>query len=48
MIFKADDKTYIFTLYDVQTKFQNQVVLPKNTREVHFITSLNMFSVALL
>jgi hypothetical protein len=34
--------------YDMQSKIQNKVLLPKKTREVHFITSLNIFSVALL
>jgi hypothetical protein len=34
--------------YDMQYKGQNKVVLPKKTREVHFITSLNVFLVALL
>jgi hypothetical protein len=29
------------------SKFQNKVVLPKETNEVYFITSLNVFSVAL-
>jgi hypothetical protein len=32
----------------MQSKFQNKVVLPIKTREVHFITFLNIFSVALL
>jgi hypothetical protein len=31
----------------MQSKFQNKFVLPKKTLEVHFITSLNIFSVAL-
>jgi hypothetical protein len=30
----------------MQSEFQNKVVLTKQTREVHFITSLNIFSVA--
>jgi hypothetical protein len=34
--------------YDMQSEFQNKVVLSKKTCEVHFITSLNIFSVALL
>jgi hypothetical protein len=34
--------------YDMQSKFQNESALPKKTSEVHFITSLNIFSVALL
>jgi hypothetical protein len=29
-------------------KFQNKVVLPRKTSEVHFKTSLNVFLVALL
>jgi hypothetical protein len=33
--------------YDMQSKFQNKVVFPKETYEVHFITSLNIFSLAL-
>jgi hypothetical protein len=32
----------------MQPKFQNKVVLPKTTREVNFVTSLDIFSVALL
>jgi hypothetical protein len=43
--FKTDVKTYIFTFYDMQSKFQNKVVLPKRTCKIHFITSLNIFSV---
>jgi hypothetical protein len=35
-------------IYDTLSKFQNKVVSPKETIEVHFITSLNIFSVALL
>jgi hypothetical protein len=31
----------------MQSKFQNKIVLPEKTPEVHFITSLNIFSVAL-
>jgi hypothetical protein len=34
--------------YDMQSKFQNKVVLPTKTPELHFITSLNIFSIALL
>jgi hypothetical protein len=34
--------------YDFQFKFQNEVVLPDETREVHFIASVDIFSVALL
>jgi hypothetical protein len=34
--------------YDTQSKFQNKVLLPKKTREIHFITSLNIFAVAFL
>jgi hypothetical protein len=48
MCFKTDVKIYIFMFYDVQSKFQNKVALPKKTCEVHFITSLNIFSVSLL
>jgi hypothetical protein len=32
----------------MQSEFQNKVILPKETHEVHFITSLNLFSVAVL
>jgi hypothetical protein len=32
----------------MQSKFQNKAVLPKKTYEVHFMTSLNIFLVALL
>jgi hypothetical protein len=32
----------------MQSKLQNKVVLPEKTREVHFITSLKIFSVAIL
>jgi hypothetical protein len=32
----------------MQSKFQNKVLLPKKTREVHFITSLKVFAVALI
>jgi hypothetical protein len=46
--FKAHYRTYIFTFYGMQSKFQNKVVLPKKMSEVRFITSLNIFSVALL
>jgi hypothetical protein len=28
--------------YDMQSKFQNKLVLPKKTCEVHFIASLNI------
>jgi hypothetical protein len=28
----------------MQSEFQNEVVLPRKTREVHFIISLNIFS----
>jgi hypothetical protein len=34
--------------YDMQSKFQNKVVLPRKKREVHFIVSLNIFSEALI
>jgi hypothetical protein len=34
--------------YDMQSKFKNKVALPTKTHDVHFITSLNTFSVALL
>jgi hypothetical protein len=34
--------------YDTQSKFQNNAVLPKKKREVHFIAFLNIFLVALL
>jgi hypothetical protein len=34
--------------YDTQSEFQNKVVLPKETRDIHFLTFLNIFSVALL
>jgi hypothetical protein len=34
--------------YEMQSKFQNKFVLPKKTFEVHFITSLHIFSVELL
>jgi hypothetical protein len=47
-VFKTDVKTYIFIFYDMQSKFQNKVALPEKTRAVHFITSLNIFSVLLL
>jgi hypothetical protein len=39
--------TYLYFM-TCKSKFQNKVVLPKKTREVHFITFLNIFSVALL
>jgi hypothetical protein len=32
----------------MQSKFKNKAVLPKKTREVHLIISLNILSVALL
>lgn len=38
----------VYLLYDMQYKFQTKVLLPKNTREVHFITSVNIFLVALI
>jgi hypothetical protein len=41
---------YIFTskfIYIMQSDFKNKVLLPKKTCEIHFITSLNLFLVAL-
>jgi hypothetical protein len=32
----------------MQSVFKNKVVWPKKTREVHFVTSLNIFLVAFL
>jgi hypothetical protein len=32
----------------MQSKFENKVILPKKTHEVHFITFLKIFSVARL
>jgi hypothetical protein len=29
--------------YDMQSEFQNKLLLSKKTREVHFITFLNIF-----
>jgi hypothetical protein len=53
-VFKTDVKTHIFTFYDkyiyfmiCKYKFQHNAVLPKKACEVHFIASLNIFSVAL-
>jgi hypothetical protein len=34
--------------YNIQSKFQNRILLPKKTREVHFMTSVNIFSVELI
>jgi hypothetical protein len=34
--------------YGTQPKFQEKVELPKETRELHFIITLNIFSIALL
>jgi hypothetical protein len=34
--------------YDMQSKFQNEVLMPKSKNEIHFITSLGIFSVAYL
>jgi hypothetical protein len=36
------------SFYDTQSKFQNEVILPKKTREVHFITSMNLLPGVLL
>jgi hypothetical protein len=38
----------VILFYDMQSKVQNKVLLPRKTGEVHFITSLNTRSVALL
>jgi hypothetical protein len=43
-VFKTQARTYVLTFYDMQSQFQNKVVLPKKAREVHFITSLNIMS----
>jgi hypothetical protein len=34
--------------YDMRSKFQNKVALPKKTGEVHSIISINIFPVAFL
>jgi hypothetical protein len=34
--------------YEMQSKLQNGVDLPKNTCEIHFTNSLNISSIALL
>jgi FAD synthase len=37
---------YLNLFYDMQSKFQNKAELNKKTREVHLMTSLNIFLVA--
>jgi hypothetical protein len=32
----------------MQSKFQNEVIFPKKTHEIHFIASLNIFSAEIL
>jgi hypothetical protein len=49
MLLSLMSELNVFTFYDIYFMIcnVNNVVLPKKTRDVHFIASLNIFSVAL-